>query len=695
MLPALRIRLAALLTVLTAGATGVLAVAYGQETSADSAREPADRKTSIRPAGPADGSVLQIVAHPDDDLFFMNPDVSRTLLAGTKVTTTYLTSGESDGINAKGKEPKPPADTAAYGEARQNGIRAAYAQMATGDRTSAWNRISIPTAGGGQAEVDTLVAKPQVNLVWLQLHEAGSIGADRPNSLRGLWNGRIPALHSVLTKESPVKQPFTYTKDQAIATIAAVIERYKPTTIRMQDPTPGKHPKSGTPDDHQDHMFGARFTQAAVERYTQVKNRPHFTVQNYLGYHNGVLARTLDPQTVQAKVGVLRTYGWADQKNYCGSPNGCGDRKVGNLPTGHIWAHSLRYTRADSTSWLVRGTGGKLWAFASLDGGMAYWTRAGADPQAAWNGPVLLPGGGIDPGVSAARLPDGRIAVVGTRTTLGQRPQDYRREVVYAVQNAPDGTFGAWQSAGTPEAADADGYSAISGPATAVGRNGLLTVYVRDAKRSLRSATQLPSGGFGPWQQLGGGDLQSDPVTATDAAGRTHVFAATGRTVLAWTRPAPDAPLQGPFATGLPPTTVPLTAVPDGQGVRLYFRRPDSGVVRSALVTPAPAGKPAVSAVTEHGGQAGYGAVSVAGSLLSGRADKGTVGSTPLAGAPAWGQSRTMFTGAPAGLVEAGGATTTVIGLDARLYATTAPAPRASATPGPATARAAWEPVVN
>ncbi|MEV8531252.1 PIG-L family deacetylase [Streptomyces sp. NPDC051211] len=684
MLPALRIRLAALLTVITAGATGVLAVAYGQETGADGGYEPGDRKSAVRPASAADGSVLQIVAHPDDDLFFMNPDLSRTLIAGTKLTTTYLTSGESDGINAKGKDPKPPADVAAYAEARQNGIRAAYAQMATGDRTSPWTRTAIPTAGGGQAEVDTLVAKPQVNLVWLQLREAGSIGADRPNSLRGLWNGRIPALGSQLTKDSPVKQPFSYTKEQAIATIAGVIERYKPTTIRMQDPTPGKHAKSNTPDDHQDHMFGARFTQAATERYAQIKDRPHFTVQNYLGYRNGALPKALAPETVQAKVGFLRTYGWADHQNYCDSTCGCGDRKVGNLPTGHIWAQSLRYTRADNTSWLVEGTGGRLWAFATLDGRMAHWTRTGSGPRTTWTGPVLLPGTGLDPGASAARLPDGRVAVFGTRTTLGNRAQDYRREVVYAVQSAPNGPFGAWQSAGTPETTDADGTSAISGPAVVADRAGRLTVYVRDAKRSLRARTQLPAGGFGPWQQLGGGDLQSDPVTATDAAGRAHVFASTGRTVLAWTRATPDAPLQGPFATGLPPTTVPLSATPEGEGIRLYFRRPDSGVVRSALITAGP-GKPSVSAVTESGGRAGYGAVSAAGRFLAGRADKGTIGTTGLAGAPAWNQSQMLYAGAPASLVESTGpATTAVLGLDARLHTTTA-----SSNPTP------WQPATD
>ncbi|WP_264201908.1 PIG-L family deacetylase [Streptomyces antimicrobicus] len=662
------IRLAALFTVLAAGTTGVLAVAEGQGSTPDAAPRPP--QTPALGASTTSGSVLQVVAHPDDDLFFMNPDLSRSILSGTPVTTTFLTSGEADGINQAGGhlgDPKQPADLARYSEARQNGIRSAYAQMATGDRTSAWKRTAIPTDGGGWAEVDVLVAKPEVNLVWLQMREAGSIGADRPESMRGLWDGRIPALASQLTSGTPVKQNFTYTKDQVIRTIAGVLERYKPTTIRMQDPTPGKF-SDGKITDHQDHMYGARFVQAATERYAQVTDRPHFSVQNYLGYLNGSLPHVLDPTTVETKLNYLKTYAWLDRAPYCGSSSGCGDRKVAARPAGRDWAQSIRYSRGDHTSWLTEGAGGRLWAFSVLDGHMAYWTRTG--PEARWSGPTLLPGAGMDPGATTATLPDGRVAVVGTRTTLGQRPQDYRREVVYAVQSAADGPFGGWQSLGTPERADQDGTSAISGPVLAVAPDGRVTVYLRDAGRTLRASEQQPDGGFGPWATLGGSDLQSDPATATDSAGRRHVYATTATTVLAWIQPSPGAPLQGPFPTGLPATTVPLTATADGDGVRLWFRRPDSGLVRTALVT-ADGTRPVVSDVTEAGGRAGYGAVSVAGRLVSGRAGSGAIGTTSLGAPPEWTESRMLYAGAPASVLEPAGATTTVVlGLDAELHVT-------------------------
>ncbi|MFE7187141.1 PIG-L family deacetylase [Streptomyces erythrochromogenes] len=674
-MPLTRRRFAALLTVLTAGTTGVLSVASGQQTSAGAA--PGKNPTVGLPASVTDGSVVQVVAHPDDDLFFMNPDLSRSLRAGTQVTTAYLTSGESDGRNeAHGdavRDPEQPADRAHYAEARQNGIRSAYAQMATGDRTSAWRRTVVPTAGGGRAEVDVLIAKPQVNLVWLMLREARTTGEDTPESLRGLWNGRIPALESQLTSGTPVKQGFSYTKDQLIQAIAGVLEQYRPTTIRMQDPTPGRYGENGRFTDHQDHMYGARFVQAATTAYAeQVQRRPHFSVQSYLGYHNSTLPHSLDPQTAEAKTDYLRTYAWQDHQDYCGSPSGCGDRKVAGNPTGRNWAQSLRYTRADNASWLTEGTPGTLWAFTVLDGRMAYWRR---DAGGVWEKPVFLAGTGIDPGATAARLPDGRVAVLATRTVLGPAPADYRREVVYAVQVSPGGAFGAWQSLGTPEKGDADGTSAISAPAAAVDARGLLTVYLRDSRRTLRAVAQQPDGGFSPWQRLGGEDLQSDPVTAVDTAGRRHVYATTTTSVLAWTQAGTDGPLRGPSPTGLPATTVPLTAAPDGAGVRLYFRRPDSGVVRTAVVTAGSATRPQVSSVTEAGGRAGYGAVGAAGRHVAGRADSGTVSTSGLGGPPAWAESRMLFAGAPAAVLEPGGATTTtVLGLDAELHTFTTPA---------------------
>ncbi|MGI5483095.1 PIG-L family deacetylase [Streptomyces lavendofoliae] len=647
--------LAAPIAVLVGITGGTLAVTTGSSDASDVPSRGIPEAHAVKPVRTGGEAVVQIMAHPDDDLFFMNPDTAQSIASGHSLTSVYLTAGESDGRNARRQDPQPRADKAAYAEARQNGIRAAYAEMATGNRTSPWDRTSIATAGGGRAELDTLRAHPRISLVWLQLREAGSITGDRPHSLRGLWDGRVERLKSQLAAGSPVRDGFAYTKNETVKTLTGVLERFTPTFVRMMDPTPGLNDRTGKLSDHQDHMYGARFAQAALARYAQRPGRPTFAVQNYLGYSTGGMPHVLDPRATEAKLRTLKTYAWWDHTDYCGDPAGCGDRKVAARPAGHGWAQSVRYARGGSASWVQRGAGkGELYAFSVLDGRLAVWHKDGA---AAWTGPVLRPGAGLDPGVTSVRLPDGRVAVFGTRTDLDG---EYRREVVTSVQAAPGGQFGAWRSLGTPERDDEDATSDIGLPAVLVDRAGLMTVYVRDGGHTMSVSAQRADGGWGPWRPAGGRDLRGDPVAVTDAAGRGYVFAGTPKTVLAWTRPAAGGPVTGPVPTGLPATTVALSAAPDGaDGVRLWFRKPASGDVRSARF----AGSGRASAVTDAGpGEvAGHGAVAASDGRLAARAGSGAVAASS-AGGP-WVTGRGLFAGAPAA-APAGFAT---LGLDGRL----------------------------
>ncbi|WP_237296714.1 PIG-L family deacetylase [Streptomyces sp. 3211] len=653
----------------------------GSPTVPDSAT--AAPAAAVDPHDP--GRVLQVVAHPDDDLYFMNPDLRYSISAGHPVTSVYLTAGEADGINATvGKAATTRPNKPAYAEARQNGIRAAYALMATGDRSSPWQRTLVPTKGGGHAEVDVLTAKPQVNLVWLQLREAGTVYDDAPDSLHGLWDGRVPRLESMLASGTPVKQRFSYTKDQVVQTLVGILEQYRPTTVRSQDPTPGRFPDTKRYNDHQDHFYGARFVQLATAAYAKdVKDRPHFAVQNYVGYVNGSLPSTLDPAEAKEKLDILGAYAWLDQQNHCKSDAGCGDLKVSDQPGGNHWSESINYARGTGTTWLTSDKDLGLWAFKVLDGQVALWHRPGLVGR--WKGPDLLPGTGMDPGVSTVPLPDGRTAVFGTRTSIGAKPADYRREVVYVVQKYP-GTeeFTQWQSLGTPETADETWTSDISAPAVSVDGAGQLAAYVRDGAGTLRGRVQHADGTWGPWDKHGGSDLHGSPVTATDGAGRRMVFATTSKSVVGWTQPKPGAPLGRVTATGLPDTTLPLTAQGREGGVRLWFRRPGSGNVRTALVTAE--GGLKVSQMTDLGGLQGFGAVTASGHVLAGRTAGGQLGSEAGPGRP-WERSPLMFVGAPSSTPTGRSMVSlAVVGLDARLYVT-------SSTDAPDAYLAPWQPV--
>ncbi|MEU9100643.1 PIG-L family deacetylase [Streptomyces sp. NPDC048361] len=638
------------------------------------------------PVRPTGGSVMQIMAHPDDDLFFMNPDTGQSLRSGRPVTSVYVTSGEADGVNApsakKGTR-RPKADRAAYSEARQNGIRGAYAQMATGDRAASWTRSSIPTAGGGTAELDTLDARPAIHLVWMQLRESETILGDQPHSLRGLWNGKTPVLTSQLASGSPTR-PFTYTKDQLVKALAGLMTRFHPTHVRTMDPTPSLDGEPGKIIDHQDHIFSARFAQAALQEYGRSANHPDFTVQSYFGYNTSHLPHTLTKAAADAKAGIVETYAWTDaDDNYCASAAGCGDRKVAPNPHGNNWAESIRYSRTNSTSWLQAGQDGNLWAFGVLDQRLAVWHKA-PGANGAWGEPELLPGDGMDPGVSATRLPDGRLAVFGTRTLFGAELDDYHREVVATVQRT-DGTFAPLTSLGAPDASGSNGIFDMSTPTAAVDGTGKLTVFLRGGDRRLHSLTRTEDGGWTPWTALGGAFLVGDPVAATDGAGRVHVFSSTPKSLSTWVQPAPGSPVPArAVGTTLPPNTTGLSARADGTGVRVYYRAADSGDVRGVLFTGATPSTP-----TDLGGTAGYGMVGAAGPLVAGRTASGALatlepGTEGRHGKP---DGNVLFTGAPSAVQDGAGAVAAAIGLDGRLYWTKTQGPDGPATP--------WKPTTN
>jgi hypothetical protein len=195
-------------------------------------------------------------------------------------------------------------------------------------------------------------------------------------------------------------------------------------------------------------------------------------------------------------------------------------------------------------------------------------------------------------------------------------------------------------------------------------------VLLRDSRHQLTARDRGADGAWSPWRALGGEGLFGDPVATTDRAGRIHAYAGTTKTVLGWSQQRPGAPLVGPQPTGLPATTLALSAspVPDGQGVRLWFRKPASGDLRTADLS----GGAPTSPVTElAGGVAGFGPVGGGQGLLAVRSRTGVLATAPAASAgtrPLWTLEKFLFSGAPGGVVDGVAA----VGLDGKLHWTPA-----------------------
>ncbi|MGW4472041.1 PIG-L family deacetylase [Nonomuraea sp. NPDC004354] len=202
-----------------------------------------DRCLSGRP--PEGERYVQVVAHPDDDLLFMSPDLFAAVVAGWPTMTVFLTAGEGTAGLDDDHDPHE------YARRRQDGIRAAYAWLAgVPDR---WHgRTEL--AGGVPVRTEWLVASPRVRLVFAGLPDGGDPRADGgPDALSRLLSG---VTRCVRAFSLPGR---CLSKADVVGMLAALLTGFGPTELRTLDPDP-----SGTPADHHDHTASARFARAAA-----------------------------------------------------------------------------------------------------------------------------------------------------------------------------------------------------------------------------------------------------------------------------------------------------------------------------------------------------------------------------------------------------------------------------------------------
>ncbi|MET9297063.1 PIG-L family deacetylase [Streptomyces sp. NPDC003077] len=660
----------------------------------------------------AQAAYLHVIAHADDSLYFMNPDLEQSVRGGARSVTVCLTGGESDGRNAGVDTPNRhdvPADRAAFARARTNGLRAAHAEMATGDPASPWKVAAVPLLPGFEAEVHTLRAAPHHELIFLGLVESRAIARPLPVSLRGLWLGATGALPTLRPLGTPVRHAAPRSRAQVIASLVAVLERVRPTVVRTLDPNASHVPHPGLPADdprlrgllyydHQDHIVSAYFAQAALAAYWQ---RPHAhptVVEHYLGYETGTLPHNLDPAAARRKSELLSTYGWAD-RHPCADPAGCGDLKVGGTSlTGRSrnWTRSTRPRTPGSPSWLHATADGRLAAFAVLDGAAHVWAET--EPgSGTFHGPYAQGGELLQGEIHALRQRDGRLRLFALRTVLPGRNRAHRRDLVTAVQNGtgPGGApaFADWTSLGTPDADPARSLE-TGFPAAVETRDGALLVFVRDWSGGIGYRRRPRGGAWSRWRRLAGPVGTGGGVTAAgatarpprvvdgldacvDAAGLVHVAAPSAWAVHHWVSAVPGGvPLRASGA-GLPAPAGPVSLAPAGDGtVWAAFRQPESARAVVAAWRGGGAGWRVADRPAPMGGQ-GRVAVTVAGGgrpVVAGRDGAGAVRVAVAGGPP--GEAGGWRTGkvphsAAAGIARdvTGRAVAVVLGHDGRLYA--------------------------
>lgn len=241
---------------------------------------------------------MNIVAHEDDDLLFLSPDLLRDIRGGRCVRTVFVTAGDAAERVAGTADQR-----SVYWHAREAGSRAAYALM-SGAKDS-WSQSHV-VVRGHRIVMFTLVANPKISLMFLRLPDGNPDGSGSRfhghESLLKLRSGQIKVIHAIDGSTS-------YTKAGLLATVTKLVVSYHPDVMRAQDYA---SPDSAATGDHSDHTTTAILAHAASDRY----RAPHAFV-GYLDYNVAERPANVTGGVLAAKQAAFYAYDRHDSQLRC------------------------------------------------------------------------------------------------------------------------------------------------------------------------------------------------------------------------------------------------------------------------------------------------------------------------------------------------------------------------------------------
>jgi LmbE family N-acetylglucosaminyl deacetylase len=514
------------------GALSVVAAGTGGVGASPFARTPAPVLAPVASAArPA--SQVQVIAHPDDDLYFMTPDVDRFIGQGNSSTTVVLTAGEHNGTTTLTREQ--------YAGQRQDGLRAAYAHMA--DVDNVWQRATV-TVSGKQVERDTLVARPQVALVFLNLPDGKDSLPGRSKALENLWRGAYGSVVTLVPTGSTITKQQAYTPDDLTRVLTGLYTAADMSIARLLD----SHPDHRFQADHTDHIHSARFAEKALSAYTSSTTGTSVMWLSYRGPGIAGLPPNLDADTSGDKRRVLATYAVHDPA--------AGLADVGSARADRMYT---RYLGPGLRT--VHQADGRLAFAAVVSGSVHVWTLHGGwtSHGGQWSRPVSIDGPRLAPPLAAIRDSSGHLRLFALSLA--------NYHLLTAEQIAPNvDAYAGWADLGNP---DPTSPHEIGSPEAIVDRDGRGYVFVKNHGGGVSARIVSPTGTWSAWQDLGGVNVIESLYAALDPAGRVELYAATVGGILRWTQQYDG----GPLTLGMPVAGTPmvrsgtaglLTAVADG-----------------------------------------------------------------------------------------------------------------------------------
>ncbi len=237
-------------------------------------------------------TIMNIVAHQDDDLLFLSPDLLHDLAAGNCMRSIYLTAGDAGGDQQ-------------YWLSREQGSEAAYSSM-LGSSSTLWIHRVVALPGGQFATIASPKGNDRISLVFMHLPDGNVDGdgfrASHHQSIAELESGKISSLRTV-------DEQSAYTSGQLTEALIDLMHAYQPAEIRTQSNYRGQ-----AYVDHSDHMATGRFAAQAHAQYEvrQYAGYVQVPLRFYMGYPVHELEPNLSPEDLALKQAAFMAYAHFD-----------------------------------------------------------------------------------------------------------------------------------------------------------------------------------------------------------------------------------------------------------------------------------------------------------------------------------------------------------------------------------------------
>lgn len=228
-------------------------------------------------------TILNIVAHEDDDLLFLNPDLQKAIDAGDCIRSVYLTAGDA-GLKRL------------YWLGREKGSMTAYQKLF--NQNSDLIERPIKLADHQFISSATLINSTRLSLFYFRLPDGNINGqgfkSSGYHSLKSLNSGKIAHLDSVDNQSS-------YSDKQLVEALTSIMETYHPLEVRTQ----ADQPEIAKIKDHSDHIAAGQYAQRAFNKYSA---KATSQIKYYIGYPFILKPENIYDDDLKRKEEVFLTY---------------------------------------------------------------------------------------------------------------------------------------------------------------------------------------------------------------------------------------------------------------------------------------------------------------------------------------------------------------------------------------------------